>query len=292
MAQVNTCLKLIFTVFNVFFAIVGGIIIALALLSQVITKVDGGPDLEGRTVGLIVLYTIGAITMVIAILGAYGAHRENRVCLIVFLVCMVIGSLMMLRAGLPAVAAHSRLENVLEQKFRMFLPLDKASDEVKNMADGLQAQLHCCGLFSYTDWEDEIPDSCVCSPEEEEEAGKCQLVGYTGLMRQKGSVYSKTCFPIIVYYVRLFSNILIAVVFTLAALALIGMALSSAIIHQMRYPTHPTVLMSVPTIFTMPPPKYQELHNSPSHQDLHGPPKYQELHDSPSHQELHGPPKY
>jgi len=40
-------------------------------------------QLEGRTVGLIVLYTVGAITMVIAILGAYGAHRENRACLIV-----------------------------------------------------------------------------------------------------------------------------------------------------------------------------------------------------------------
>ena len=41
------------------------------------------PQLEGRTAGLVALYTMGAITMVIAIVGAYGAHRENRVCLIV-----------------------------------------------------------------------------------------------------------------------------------------------------------------------------------------------------------------
>lgn len=39
------------------------------------------------------------------------------------------------------------------------------------------------------------------------------------------------------------------------------MVMSSIMIHQMRYPDRPTVLLSVPTIFTTAPPKYQELHN-------------------------------
>ncbi|XP_034381756.1 tetraspanin-8-like isoform X2 [Cyclopterus lumpus] len=263
MAQVNACLKLIFTIFNIFFAIVGGVIIALALLSQVVTNVDGGEGLEGRTVGLIVLYAVGAITMVIAILGAFGAHRENRACLIVFLVCMVIGSLMMLRAGVPAVAAHPKLERVLEEKFRALLPLDKASYDVKSMADSLQRQLHCCGLFSYLDWEDNIPTTCECDPDKME--GKCQSVIYQGILMPRKSVYIKTCFPVILHYVLLLSNVMIGVAFTLAALALIGMALSSAIIHQMRNHNRPTVLMTVPAIFTTPPPKYQELHNPPGY---------------------------
>lgn len=38
--------------------------------------------MEGRTTGLIALYIFGAITMVIAILGAYGAHREKKGALI------------------------------------------------------------------------------------------------------------------------------------------------------------------------------------------------------------------
>ncbi|XP_068442212.1 tetraspanin-8-like [Clinocottus analis] len=262
MAQVNTCLKLIFTIFNVFFAIVGGVIIALALLSQVVTNVDGGKGMEGRAVGLIILYTVGAITMVIAILGAVGAHRENRACLIVFLVCMVIGSLIMLRAGIPAVLARPQVERVLEQKFHELLPLDTASQDVRNMADSLQRQLHCCGLFSYKDWEDNIPDTCLCNQAEETE-GTCQSVSYQRFMRK--SVYVKTCFPIILHYILLLSNVMIGVAFTLAGLALLGMALSSAIIHQMRNHTRPTVLMTVPAIFTTPPPKYQELHNAPEY---------------------------
>lgn len=37
--------------------------------------------------------------------------------------------------------------------------------------------MHCCGLFSYSDWEDNVPDSCLCDPGTE--VGECQSVTYT-----------------------------------------------------------------------------------------------------------------
>uniref|UniRef100_UPI0037E956D3 tetraspanin-8-like n=1 Tax=Semicossyphus pulcher TaxID=241346 RepID=UPI0037E956D3 len=261
MAQINTCLKRIFTIFNIFFAIVGGSIIGLALLSQVVTNINGG-DVQGRTASLLVLYVVGAITMIIAILGAYGAHKESKVCLIVFLVCMVIGSLVMLRAGILALASRPELEPKLEEKFKQLLPLNEAPQEAKDMADSLQQLMHCCGLFSYNDWGEDIPKSCLCDQEAEME-GQCQSVGYTFVMKQK--VYSKTCFPIIMHYVLLVVDIVIGVGFTLAVLALLGMALSSVMIHQLRYPNTTTVLLSVPTVFTTAPPKYQELQNHPQY---------------------------
>ncbi|XP_030296487.1 tetraspanin-8-like [Sparus aurata] len=263
MTQVNTCLKRTFTIFNIFFAIIGGFIIALALLSQVLTNVNGGDNLEGRTTGLLVLYVVGSVTMVIAILGAYGAHKESKVSLIVFLVCMVIGCLLMLRTGIPAAMVRPKLEGVLSEKFHELLPLNRASPDVKNMADNLQTQLHCCGLFSYKDWNNEIPDSCLCDQEEEEE-GKCQNTDYISFMSTK-SVYVKTCFPVIVHYVLLVADVMIGVLFTLGSLALLGLVLSSIMIHQLRYPDRPPVLLSVPAIFSTPPPKYQELHNPPQY---------------------------
>ncbi|XP_018558342.1 tetraspanin-8 [Lates calcarifer] len=262
MAQVNTCLKRVFTIFNILFAIVGGVIIGLALLSQVITNINGGQNVEGRMSGLIVLYVVGIVTMMIAILGAYGAHKESKVCLIIFLVCMVIGSLLMLRTGVPVAITRPQLEGMLEERFRNYLPLDKAEYEVRDMADTLQTQLHCCGMFSYKDWENNIPDSCLCSPAEMEE-DKCQTIDYNSYMMQEKSIYTKTCFPIIMHYVLLLVDIVIGIAFALAVLALLGMILSSIMIYQMRYPDRPTILMSVPTIFTTAPPKYQELHNPP-----------------------------
>ncbi|XP_028305778.1 23 kDa integral membrane protein-like [Gouania willdenowi] len=258
MTLINSTLKRVFIIFNIFFAIIGGIIIALALLSQILTSI-GGQNVEGRTIGIIALYIFGGVTMVISILGAYGAHKESRAALIVFLVCMVIGTLGMLRGGFTAAIIRPTLPDTLEMKFKALLPLDEAAYDVKDMADKLQSQLHCCGLFSYTDWRSNIPNSCLC----DDELYQCQKVRY-GEMMLSASVYTKTCYPIIQYVILLVTDISLAVFLTLGVLALLGMILSSLMIHQMRRPAPPVVL-SVPAIFTPSPPKYQELHNPPGY---------------------------
>ncbi|CAL8324495.1 unnamed protein product [Lota lota] len=264
MAKVNVCLKRTFTFFNLLFAIVGGLIIGLALLSQTLSRRNGVQELEGRTIGLITLYIMGSITMMIAILGAYGAHRENRGALIAFLVFMVIGSLMMLKTGVSTAISRPQVENVLEEKFRSLLPLDQSAQSTQNIINSLQETFQCCGLFSYKDWGKEIPSSCDCNSEQEME-GKCQTVQYQVIHMIYYTLYHPTCFPIIMEYVAMVYNILLAVVFSLATLALLGMMLSSMIIHQMRQQgVRPTMVLTIPAIFSQQPPKYQELYNSPA----------------------------
>uniref|UniRef100_A0A3B4XHZ1 Uncharacterized protein n=1 Tax=Seriola lalandi dorsalis TaxID=1841481 RepID=A0A3B4XHZ1_SERLL len=212
------------------FQIIGGVIISLGLLCQILTSYQ---SVQNRTDALVVFYVVGIITMVIAILGAYGAHKEK------------------------SKSTNKNLPGCVELKFRTFLPLDQASDEAKNM-------MHCCGLFSYTDWESDIPPSCLCDPSEEEQMGACRTIDYR-VMTMSVSSRPQPCVPIILHYVLLLLDIVLGVIFSLLALAVLGMILSSIILHQMRYPNRPTVLMTVPTIFTTPPPKYQELHNPPTY---------------------------
>uniref|UniRef100_A0A1A7YP27 Tetraspanin n=1 Tax=Iconisemion striatum TaxID=60296 RepID=A0A1A7YP27_9TELE len=279
MAQVNSCLKRVFIAFNLFFAIVGGVIIGLAMLSQIFTNMNQEQMMENRTSGLILLYVIGASTMLIALLGAYGAFKEHKVSLIVFLVFMVIGALLMIRIGIPTAAVRPQLERELYERFSRVLPLNTASEEVKHLADSLQTQLHCCGLFSSSDWNDAIPDSCSCVPTEEKD--ECQLVSYRNPInvflyqneQNRKSIYRQTCFPIIMHYIFIGFDFVIGVVFTLAGLAVIGLILSSIMIHQLRHPRRTTILFSIPTTFTPGPPKYQELQNPP--------PKYEELQNPP-----------
>ncbi|XP_061815704.1 tetraspanin-8-like [Nerophis lumbriciformis] len=260
MAQVNRCLKLTFILSNLFFAIVGVVIISLALLMQVFTR---GTDVEGRSTALILMYVVGTITMLIAALGAYGAHSQSRAALIVFLVCMVIGSLLMLRVGIPFAAFRPEVESMMEDKFRQMLPLDATSEQNQHITNNLQEILQCCGLFSYDDWRMSIPDSCLCDGVAQLE-GKCQTVRYDLLMLQvKKSVYIQPCFPLITHYVLLGLDVIIGVAFVLAILALLGLTLSSIIIHQLRETSRPTLMMVVPSIFKSAPPKYQELHNPP-----------------------------
>ncbi|CAI5636479.1 unnamed protein product [Oreochromis niloticus] len=220
MAQINICLKRIFTVFNIFFMIVGGVVILLALWCQFFMSIRGGHNLEGRTTQLFILHIVGVITMMIAVLGAYGAHKESKVALIMFLVFMFTGCLLMLMTGIPAASSYPQVKSRMEETFRKFVPLDKSRKDVRNMAEDIQKQFHCCGLFSSKDWEN-IPDSCVCSQEEEKE-GKCQTLRknlYQILTRQKKSVYSKTCFPTIMDHIQFTNKINIGVSFTLAILA-------------------------------------------------------------------------
>ncbi|CAN9508221.1 unnamed protein product [Ophioblennius macclurei] len=258
MAQINTTLKLVFTIFNVIFAIIGGLIVTLALIAQIVTSV--GQDIENRTVGLIALYVFGGITMVVAVLGAYGAHKEKKGALVAFLVCMVIGSLVMLRVAIPTAIARPELQDILESRFRSYIPLNEAPQEVQTLANTLQTQMHCCGLFDYTDWSDDIPESCECNPRLSE-ISDCRKVTYQEVMTK--FVYAEPCFPILMKYILLVADITLGVVLTLAIFALLGMILSSIMIHQMRFPDRPTVLLSVPTVFSGAPPKYQELHNAP-----------------------------
>ncbi|KAG7278575.1 hypothetical protein CRUP_013317 [Coryphaenoides rupestris] len=228
MVQVNACLRRTFTFFNILFAVLGGVIIGLALLFQTLYRSHGGADFEGGASGLILLYVVGGITMAIAILGAYGAQKENRAALIVFLVCMVLGTLLMLKAGVSAALNRTTVQEELESKFRGLLPLDKSADNIQDGINSLQT--------TNFPW-----------PTEK-------------------FVFRETCFPVIMYLTNMVINICLAVIFSLATLALLGMVLSSIIIHQMRQKvSRPTVFVTIPAVFTPQPPKYQELYNSPEY---------------------------
>ncbi|XP_076732359.1 tetraspanin-8 isoform X1 [Maylandia zebra] len=179
------------------------------------------------------LYIFASVTVVISILGAHGAHTANLMSLTVFLLCTFIGSLLMLRAGAITAAARPNLGHVMEERFRLLLPLDQASGDIRDQVERLQTSLHCCGLFGYKDWENSIPDSCLCKQDVEE----CQTVSYTNfllnLFWQKKSVFTQPCFPIISSRVVRNANITLGVIFGLFVLTLFGMVLSSLLIYQL-----------------------------------------------------------
>ncbi|MEQ2164872.1 hypothetical protein GOODEAATRI_011164 [Goodea atripinnis] len=112
MAQINSCLKRTFIGFNFLFAIIGGIIIGLAVLSQILTSAEEDSSVEGRGMGLIVLYIMGTVTMLLGLLGAFGAYKEQKLSLVVFLVCMVIGAFLMIRGGIPAAIARPQVTSL------------------------------------------------------------------------------------------------------------------------------------------------------------------------------------
>nr|XP_046234719.1 tetraspanin-4-like [Scatophagus argus] len=262
MPQVDPRLKCLFITFNIFFTIVGGliVIVSLAQLTPSLDDFQGGNASEGPTTSHIVLYIGGSVTMVIAILGAYGARRENPAALIVFLVCVLVGGVLMLRAVVLAAVARPKLESLMEERCRSLLPLDQAPVDIKNQAAALQTSLHCCGLFSYEDWEQNIPDSCLCSQQEEME-GRCQTVSYNNfllnLFWQKKSVFRQNCLPLIMESVIRKANITLGSLVTLLVLVVFGSVLSSLITCQV---SSTSIGLPVPVMFDQPP-AYEHLYD-------------------------------
>ncbi|TMS02801.1 Tetraspanin-8 [Larimichthys crocea] len=263
MPQVKPHLRYLLFGFCIFLVIVGGLVFVVAL-AQLFPSQDvahGGSDFEGQTTSHIILYIHGSVTMAIGILGACGAHQRNLMVLNAFLVCTVVEVLLMLRAGVYAAEDRPKLEIVVEERWRSFLPLDQASDDVKKRAEALQTSLHCCGLFSYEDWEQNIPDSCLCNQEEMTE-DKCQSVSYRNflfnLFWQKKSVFRQNCFPFIVDSARTNANVTLAAAFTGLALALLGLVLSSLMIYQINTCNGPNAA-PLPVMFVDQPPAYQRL---------------------------------
>ncbi|XP_013996510.2 CD63 antigen-like [Salmo salar] len=271
--------------------IAGGVIIGLGLMGQFVYH-GSTSEFENQSKGFVMLYVVGGITMVMSLLGAYGAHREKRIPLIMFLVApLVLGCSLSTRfstssssfivcfcllcVALPTAMYRPEVKRIVEEKFREVLPLNEASPDVRQLTERIQLNLKCCGLFSYTDWGNNVPDSCLCQGEEDQMEGTCLNIPYQLFLsefRMTGHqklIYKQTCFPIIEGYVAKALDILLGASFGFAALALLGAVMSAVLLAQLRSST-----VAVPVVFSVSshpskfsfsshPPKYSELYNEP-----------------------------
>ena len=248
MPEIISRLRRSLTIFNIIFALVGFFIVGLTLVSQLVISARGGHELQCRNNGILTLYILGAITMMVAVIGAYGAHRENKLCLNAFLVCMLVGFLLMLKSGIATATGQPEMEELLKDELREILPLDKAEESTRSRLDEVQAQQSCCGVFSYREWGENIPDSCLCD-QQQEQSGLCLTVNSTAPQQ---AVFAASCFSVHLDNTLLLHKVMTGIIFTLATLALLGFTLSSSLVFQMRSPNRTIILLSESTIFTAP----------------------------------------
>ncbi|KAM9467906.1 tetraspanin-8-like isoform 1-T2 [Clarias gariepinus] len=238
MAKISSCFKWTFVFFNSLFAIFGIVIIVLGLLGQPYAE-----EPNART-GVIVFYVIGSIIFCIAVLGAYGAHKESKCALIVFFILMCLATAGMLRFAIPLASARPEIYSILRDHFKTESNLTEDQERALNP---IQEHFHCCGLFNgYRDWRGKVPDSCNCVNPNADDT--CEMMS-------SRSVWSKPCGILITEYVMV---ITMAVLFSLAALAILGGLMSLAMIIRVCACPE-TQLPSFPLSYK--PPKYTEVIN-------------------------------
>ncbi|XP_069797317.1 leukocyte surface antigen CD53-like isoform X2 [Narcine bancroftii] len=120
-----------------------------------------------------ILIIVGTITMVVAFLGCTGAIKENKCLLFSFFILLFLILLTEILAAIILFFYEKQIDNYIKKDMKRGLEdlqVNNGSD-VREVWDKIQQQLHCCGVLNYTDWRNEVPQSCCpgsrnCDPKD------------------------------------------------------------------------------------------------------------------------------
>uniref|UniRef100_A0A3Q3AKN9 Tetraspanin n=1 Tax=Kryptolebias marmoratus TaxID=37003 RepID=A0A3Q3AKN9_KRYMA len=152
MGKVNICLK------RTYISVISLIGVSISLFSVFSPQVEVNPTLDFN-------YVFCTINLIIVIIGGYGVLKEIKWALIAFAVGATLIFLFLLGRG----NANSKTVTEMEQRcFNILPPL--IYYEFSSLST---FQFQCCGVESYRDWENNIPESCVC---DDESTNPCVIV--------------------------------------------------------------------------------------------------------------------
>lgn len=140
------CVKYLLFAFNLLFVLIAIGLIAVGAYVQIALK-DYFDLIEGSfSSAAALLIAVGVIIFFIASFGCFGAHRENRVCVLIFAGLMVIIFIMEIAGGIAGFVMKGKVQDSVEKY------MEKTLKEKNRVWDEVQKDFKCCGIHNYTDW--------------------------------------------------------------------------------------------------------------------------------------------
>ncbi|KAI5617332.1 hypothetical protein C0J50_23113 [Silurus asotus] len=176
-----------------------------------------------------VLFSIGfgLATILISILGVYGAYHEHILALLL-------------------------VEKRIEESFGNMTSLYNTDEVFHRELNKLQQEAECCGLLYYTDWRNQIPSSCDCPPDYPDKDARCTRVSgnvqnyrSSEVKKNPGAeavtdqspmryVYKAHCGQFLIKHVKNALRILFGIVFTLATIMLAAIIVAVLLWHKIN----------------------------------------------------------
>lgn len=197
-------IKLLLVVFNVIAVIIGLALLGIGAYSKIeygdILSVSESSFTSIPTMMMI----LGVLVFILGFLGCFGSFKENRACLIIYTILLVIVLMGELVAIIITVIYNGKIkeqvQDGLEDKVASYIAYDndnkKGDKKDKEIVDDIQASLKCCGTHgtnSYLDNETwstahktKIPASC-CIPDKTE-GEYCETTGNDANIYKEGCV--------------------------------------------------------------------------------------------------------
>ncbi|KAM4711763.1 tetraspanin-8-like [Anableps anableps] len=188
--------------------------------------------------GLQVMYGTSAIILIFAIIGGFGVWKEKKWALIMFTVGMILGCLyFMFVLHMFAPATKSKREIFFKDRYLSMLPLSNMSQSDLMELESAQRNLHCCGLTSFEDWENNIPESCQCDSDSPDDCVDISMRNNSlqDLFNTKPSrIYAKPCLPVLAQIELSFIPMVFGIVLGNELLWILSVGLCIAILCQLN----------------------------------------------------------
>ncbi|XP_038663282.1 CD151 antigen-like [Scyliorhinus canicula] len=170
------CLKYLLFIFNFFFWLAGGVVMAVGIWTLV-EKNDYISLLSSSTyaAAAYILVVAGVIVMLTGILGCCATFKERRNLLRVYFALLLFIFLLEILAGILAYVYYQQLSDDLKTNLRVTM-IEKyrvdGDKRITKAVDKLQQEFRCCGSNNSKDWQESrwvkeklsgeriVPDSC------------------------------------------------------------------------------------------------------------------------------------
>ncbi|XP_040885619.1 tetraspanin-10-like isoform X2 [Toxotes jaculatrix] len=188
--------------------------------------------------GLLVLQVFGPITVVLSVLGICAASLDLKPLLLVFSALIFVEFVALMVVASPLVQVQAQMDSEVDNVFLNVTPLHRAEEYIQKELSTLQTSDSCCGLRSFEDWENQLPESCFCTSPAQLSAqpgnsGTCVVVGSdpspsTTQVTDK-LVHSQPCGPILKSYLSFPIKLRIGIISAVATITMAAIALCLAL---------------------------------------------------------------
>ncbi|XP_060745648.1 23 kDa integral membrane protein-like [Tachysurus vachellii] len=174
-----------------------------------------------------VIFSIGfgLATILLSILGVYGAYQEHVLALFLYNIFMSLEFIALLALTVISILLEPQVEKKIDESFRNMTSLYYTDEVFHRELSKLQQEAECCGLLYYGEWSNQIPSSCDCPQNYSDKEARCTKV--SELNKKAGTepttfryVHKMNCSLILMRHVKKALRILYGTVFTLATIML------------------------------------------------------------------------
>lgn len=240
------CLKYTLFAFNLLFWILGLTVLGIGIYSLISTKqyhdlLKGG-DMLLNAGNLLI--ACGVFVSLVGFVGCWGAFRQNKCCLIVYMAFIVLIFVMEIAAGIFAYVKKDDIAGIVENNLKKIVDKEYgkegvASKGIEKAVDWVQKKMTCCGFAGPADWKDNdnwtkngtrttlTPDSCC----KDETKGGCLVA----------NAYKKGCKDAVVEFIKSNIKYIGAVGVGIGIFQLIGLVIAIVLYRHEKFGDHETM---------------------------------------------------